>query len=455
MTHRPYPTYKDSGIEWLGEIPEHWEVKRIRQILTGLEQGWSPVAEDRIAEDEEWAVIKLSAIKAGHFYSNEHKVLDQSVVIPQDLELKIGDVLLTRANTPDLVGDACIVRDSRQKLIFSDLVFRLKVVQADLLPEFLLNFLISKPGRVQIQLDAKGSNQSMVKISQGSISTWVIPLPCLPEQQAIAAFLDCETAKIDKLVAEQERLIELLTEKRQAVISLAVTRGLDPSVPLKDSGVEWLGQVPEHWGVKRFRHILNGLEQGWSPVAEDRNADDEEWAVIKLSAIKAGRFYSNEHKALEQSVAVPKNLELKIGDVLLTRANTPDLVGDACIVRESRLNLIFSDLVFRLIIEEDLLSPEFLLAFLISRSGRSQIQLDARGSNQSMVKISQGSISTWILPLPPLPEQHAIAAYLDGQTSQFDTLMAEARRGIELLKERRAALISAAVTGKIDVRESS
>ena len=144
-------------------------------------------------------------------------------------------------------------------------------------------------------------------------------VPSNPEQSAIAAVLDRETARIDALVARKERLIELLQEKRTALITRAVTKGLDPNVPMKDSGVEWLGGIPAHWGVKRIRHVVRRVEQGWSPDCENREADEEEWGVLKAGCVNRGIFVESEHKALPAGLEPIPGLEIGPGDLLMSR----------------------------------------------------------------------------------------------------------------------------------------
>jgi type I restriction enzyme S subunit len=300
---------------------------------------------------------------------------------------------------------------------------------------------------------ANSKGVSFPAINESEMATYELARPSESEQRAIAAFLDRETARIDALVAKKERLIALLEEQRTALITRAVTKGLDPTVPMKDSGVEWLGEIPAHWEVMSAGRLIDGIEQGWSPVAEDRQADPDEWAVIKLSAVSKGSFREGEHKALPPSLAPDRRYEIREGDFLMTRANTPELVADVCVVRASRPRLMLCDLVYRLYWRSSHASTEFVAYWFLSGIGRHQIEVDARGASQSMVKVSQGLIRAWAIVLPPIAEQRAIAAFLDRETARIDALIANVREAIERLKELRTALISAAVTGKIDVRE--
>jgi type I restriction enzyme S subunit len=283
---------------------------------------------------------------------------------------------------------------------------------------------------------------------------WIpMVVPDHDEQRAIGAFIDRETARIDGLVAKKEQLLNLLQEQRATLISRAVTKGLDPNAAVKDSGVEWLGEIPAHWKTFSLRRVIGRIEQGWSPVAEDRAAGLDEWAVIKLSAVNLGRFLPGEHKALPIQLAPDTRYEIAEGDFLLTRANTPGLVGDVCVVHGVRPKLMLCDLVYRVKLRDDHVCRTFLAYWLMSRAGRYQIRADARGASLSMVKISQSHIRGWKLVLPPHQEQCSIAAFLDRETARIDALVLKVREAIDRLKELRIALISAAVTGKIDVRE--
>jgi type I restriction enzyme, S subunit len=276
-------------------------------------------------------------------------------------------------------------------------------------------------------------------------------LPSTEKQRQIADYLDRETQKIDSLIAAKKRLLELLAEKRRSMITQAVTRGLTADVPMKDSGVEWMGKVPRHWKVTQLRWFIRVLEQGWSPQADERLPNEDEWGVLKLNAVKDGNFDTSKAKALPKDLEIPENLEIETGDFLITRANTPELVGNVCYVKETRGKLMLSDLIYRLRLREDQIDGHFLSYFLQSPVGRSQIEIDARGSSSSMVKISQGHILDWLFPLPPIIEQQEIVTYLDVKINEMNTLQAVTKQATELLQERRSSLISAAVTGQLSI----
>ena len=196
---------------------------------------------------------------------------------------------------------------------------------------------------------------------------------------------------------------------------------------------------------------MTDIEQGWSPEAAMVQPGLDEWGVLKLNAVCQGRFDETATKTLPPERQPRADLEVRPGDVLVTRSNTPSLVGDACFVETTRPKLMLSDIIYRLAIRTGVINGRFLVSFLILPLGRVQIENDARGTSASMVKISQAHIKNWWIPVPPIPEQRSIIAALAGQTRAIDQTRAAIERTITLIKERRSALIAAAVTGRIDV----
>lgn len=290
-------------------------------------------------------------------------------------------------------------------------------------------------------------------MSRDDLMDFPIIYPPWVEQHEIAAFLDGETIKIDALVSKQRRLIELLKEKRQAVISHAVTRGLTLSVLTKPSGIEWMGDVPAHWEVLPIKRVINVIEQGWSPQCEGYPADDvKEWGVLKVGCVNGGVFRASENKLLPGELEPIPELGIRKGDVLISRANTRELVGSAAVATQDYPRLMLCDKLYRIRINTEQCLPEFLSLFLGSSQARSQIELGASGASASMLNIGQATILGMPIPVPPIAEQRRIVDFLNATAVASASLTSEAERAIALLQERRATLISAAVTGKIDVR---
>jgi type I restriction enzyme S subunit len=246
-------------------------------------------------------------------------------------------------------------------------------------------------------LRAMNLNQYSQSAAQPGIAVEVIEnldvaVPPREQQDAIATSLTARLAQIDQLIQAKQGLLETLAEKRRALITHAVTRGLNLDVPMRDSELEWLGQIPAHWCLLPLRRLIRTIDQGWSPVASNLPAGDGEHGVLKLSAIKNGVFLPGENKALLPSDDIPSGLGIQAGDVFLTRANTPSLVGDAAMAEQNHPKLVFSDLIYRLRLHTGLIDPRWLVMALISDLGRRQIEAEAKGSSGSMVKLAQDQV---------------------------------------------------------------
>lgn len=445
---KPYPAYKDSGVEWLGKVPIHWETKRLK-LVAELNPLASEVQE--LAEDTEVSFVPMEAVgEYGGIDLSRTKLLAD--VNAGYTYFRDGDVIVAKITPCFENGKGALAGSLTSGVAFGTTELHVFRAVGLLNSRFLFYVTLGDAFRRIGEANMYGAG-GQKRVSESFFRNLKHPVPTPQEQEAIADFLDRETARIDGLVAKKERLIELLQEKRTALITRAVTKGLDPNVPMKDSGVEWLGEIPARWETLALGRVINRLEQGWSPVAEDREAGADEWAVIKLSAVHRGRFVPHEHKTLPSDLLPDSRYEIQEGDLLLTRANTPELVGDVCVVERAPARLMLCDLVYRITLDTARAHPVYVAYWLLSGAGRYPIEVEARGSSQSMVKVSQGVIRAWPVVLPPNIEQRAISAYLDRETARNDTLVAKIREAIDRLKEFRTGLISAAVTGKIDVRE--
>jgi type I restriction enzyme, S subunit len=291
-------------------------------------------------------------------------------------------------------------------------------------------------------------------IDRSDIHTIPVAVPPLATQSAIANYLDRETARLDGLVAAKERVLGLVAEKRRGLITRAVTRGLDPHAPLRDSGIPWLGEIPAHWEVQRLKFLVPRIEQGWSPECHNVPASDEEWGVLKAGCCNGGVFNQQENKSLPLNLAPPLELEVKPGDILMSRASgSTDLIGSVAMVPEgTRSRLLLSDKTYRIWLDTTRAIPSYFVIALESDVGRVQVQEVVSGAAGLANNIAQGDIKEFAVPLPPMDEQAAIVAHITAETAKMGALCAATERTIALLKERRAALIASAVTGKLDVQ---
>ncbi|WP_143332039.1 restriction endonuclease subunit S [Clavibacter michiganensis] len=272
-----------------------------------------------------------------------------------------------------------------------------------------------------------------VGLSQATIRYLRVPTPPAQVAEEIADYLDSETSKIDAFIADQEELVKLLLERRSAIVSHSTssTTGT-PRVPV--------------------RRLIVSLSQGWSPNCENYAAAAGEWGVLKVNCVNGGRFDADKNKALPAEIQPQRELAVKSGDVLMSRGNTRDLVGSAALVGADHPNLLISDLLYRLKPNNAMVTGRYLVAALSGREARGQLESSAKGTSASMQKLSQGDILNVRIAVPSLGEQLVIADRLDRETAELDAALADARGSISLSRELRATLISAAVTGRIDLR---
>lgn len=436
--YKPYPEYKDSGVEWLGDIPTHWcttVLKRLCCLTTGLtpptsdeanyaEDGYPWVRPEDIDESG-------SETKASKFVSSDGWQLLRKIESNSTLICCIGTI-----------GKCGYVRRTVST--------NQQITAATFSKSRRYNYYLLQAARTQLEELATGNVLKILNTERlGALNLVKVPVE---EADTIAAFLDYETARIDRLIAQQQWLIELLKEKRQAVISHAVTKGLNPDAPMKNSGVEWLGQVPEHWRVMALRHLLDAIEQGKSPECDARTADVNEWGVLKTGCVNGGKYNPDEHKALPSHIPPHADYEVCPGDVLMSRASgSRHLIGAVAYVDATREKLLLSDKVFRLILNRNV-DPMYF-TFLMSSTGlRAQVELAINGAEGLANNITKEAIRNFITALPDHKEQREIRAFIEQKQAKFSASEECLREGLGLLQERRTALISAAVTGKIDLR---
>jgi type I restriction enzyme S subunit len=440
LSFTAYPKYKDSGVEWLGELPEHWNTQPLwtcfkRDKRIGHE------SEELLSVYRDYGVIPKSN-RSDNFNKPSDDLGGYQLVNEGDLvinKMKAWQGSVAISDYKGIVSPAYFVYISLHNQNSRYLHYLMR--SSSYIDGYLM---ISKGIRVN-QWDLQPEYHSRMSVV----------IPTLPEQTAIAEFLDRETAKIDELVEEQRRLIELLKEKRQAVISHAVTKGLDPDVLMKDSGIEWLGEVPEHWTVLTVRRLISRIEQGWSPPCYSRPAAADEWGVVKSGCVNRGVYSDDKNKALPEDLEPKPEYEISVGDLLMSRASgSPELVGSIAFIIATRPRLLLSDKIFRIHTDAKMLKEYFSLMFN-STSMRSQIENAISGAQGLANNLPQAALRSFYTVAPPPKEQFNIIHEIMNICDKLDELIQEACLAIALLQERRTALISAAVTGKIDVRNYS
>lgn len=437
-----YPEYKDSRISWLGQVPAHWELTRLKFIATvqtGIAKGKDNSGKDTI----EVAYLRVANVQDGYLALDDIATID----IPlQDLpryRLRPGDVLMNEGGDFDKLGRGHIWRGEIEDCIHQNHVF---AVRPHAVSSEWLNRITSSDYAQFYFMSRSKQSTNLASISSTNVMELPVLLPSHQEQTAIAMFLDRETTKIDALIAEQGKLLNLLAEKRQATISHAVTKGLNADVPMKDSGIEWLGEVPAHWDVRRISSVSTKITNGF--VGPTRDILKESGVrYLQSLHIKQNRilfetpYYVDQEWSNEHSKSI-----LREGDVLIVQ--TGDIGQVAVVTEEFSGCNCHALIIISPVLKE--LSGAWLSQVLNSSFGFHSLLSIQTGALHP--HLNCGNVKELYVPVPPLQEQSEILSHLGIEISQMDMLTEQASRSITLLKERRSALISAAVTGKIDVR---
>ena len=436
MSFPRYPKYKDSGVEWLGQVPEHWDVISIKW-LSPVKRGASPrpIDDPKYFDDEgEFAWVRIADVSACDGVLNE--TTQRLSELGSSLSVKIapGELFVSIAGT---VGKPCI---SAIKACIHDGFVYFPTLKIN--PLFL--YRIFEGGVCYGGLGKWGTQLNLNTDTIGSIR---LAVPPADELKELLDFLDRETGKIDELVAEQRRLMELLKEKRQAVISHAVTRGLNPAAPLKPSGIEWLGDVPAHWELGRVKTYFQTTSGGTPNTSQQERyyaAEENGIPWIRTTDLQNDILRSAEVFITEQALADTACTILPPGTVMVAMYGGDGTVGkNGLLAFPAAINQAVCGLL-----PSATHVPEYVFRFM--QFYRPYWMIGAESSRKDP-NISQERVRNAPFPKPPRDEQDAIVAFLGTQLQAFDTLTAEAQRAIDLLQERRTALISAAVTGQINV----
>ena len=435
-----YEKLQQSDVEWIGNIPNHWELLPARTAVTNL------MAKNEGALDQNY--LSLVAGQGVIPYADKGDMGNKK---PDDLSkcklVTTGNLVINSMNY--FIGSYGM---SAYDGVCSPVYIVLEIHEKKIDPRFALRVFANVGFQKYLATFGNGILAHRAAIGWDDIKGAYIPTPPIKEQNQIAAFLDYETAKIDALIEKQQQLIALLGEKRQAVISHAVTKGLNPNAPMRDSGVEWLGEVPAHWVVARVKTGITQISQGWSPQCHNTPASEDEWGVLKVGCCNKFDIDTSEQKRLPSEIQPVVEYEIKNEDIVMSRGNTLDLVGMAALVKNIRPKLLLSDLTYRFRVFKHIYEPAFLVHSLRANHVRSQIECSAVGSSSTMKKVSQELVRNLVVCQPPIKEQQAISERLAIDLEKLDTLITNSSNAVKLLTERRAALISLAVTGKIDVR---
>jgi len=432
--YQPYPAYRDSGVEWIGKVPEHWDIARIKRF--------SSLRTERCTDAPEGCrYIGLEDVESG---SGQYRPTEGNSRQNDDSTVGVfnpGDVLYGKLR-PYL--RKAIVSDSHGICSTEFLVMQ----PASIIAPWLQQWLLTDEVTQQIEAGCEGSK--MPRADWEHVGSIHVPSPSISEQTAIISVLDREIAGIDALITKKTRFIELLKEKRSALITHAVTKGIDPTVKMKDSGVDWVGKVPEHWLIRPIKGIVS------TPITDGPHETPQfyDHGVPFVSAEGISGGFLNFEKirgyiSRESHEVYSKKYKPQKNDIFMIKSGATTGVT-AIVDTDIEFNIWSPLAVIRC---NDTMDSYFVLNYMRSHSFQEGVSQNwSFGTQQN---IGMGVIGDLYVTVPPLAEQRSIATYVKNSTARIDLLAKKTQRSIDLLKERRSAFISAAVTGHIDLRNQS
>ena len=449
MKWQAYPKYKDSDVERLGKIPEEWEINRIKHTTYVKGRiGWKGLKSDEFIDEGPYLLTGTDFDKGRINWHRSYHVSEERYKEDPYIQLKENDLLITKDGT---IGKVAIVKNLPGKACLNSGIFVTRPTKKEYITSYMYWLLNSEVFSRFIDYTKTGTTIS--HLYQNVFVEFAFPRPSITEQHTIAAFLDREAAHIDALIFKKERQIELLQEKRVALISHAVTKGLDPNARMKDSGVEWLGKIPEEWKIVPLKFVIancrNAIKTGpfgsqlLSSEMLEGNIKVYNQQNILYKDFRGGENYINEEKYEEM-----KSFTIYPNDVIVTTRGT---IGHCALFPPNAELGILHPCLMRIQVNQNRIIPEYL-AFLIQDGCIVQIQLLIMSNATTIDVIYSDSLKQILLPLPSVSEQKRILLVIEKEVGLLDRLIDKIKESIELLREYRTAIISAAVTGKIDLR---
>nr|WP_244962719.1 restriction endonuclease subunit S [Cryobacterium roopkundense] len=430
----------------MGQLPSHWNRGRLKDIATSLAS-----TVDKKSYDGQLAVRLCNYVDV--YYNDRISSALSFMEATASAEeiarftVRAGDVAITKdSESADDIGIAAFADQDLPGVIYG---YHLAILRTNPDSDGLFLKWLFDSTFVKSVLATRSNGLTRVGLGQSALASLPLPIPPLAEQRQIAEYLGRETGQIDALITKQEQLAETLTERRQAVITQAVTRGLDPALELTESGIPWLGKVPTGWLLSRMKHLVADRESGTSVNAINTPAESGEVGVLKTGSASRGIFDASNNKVVLDEDIARVTCPVRKSKIIINRANSPELVGSAALVREEHDNLFLSDKLWQLGFSSE---SVFTYWWFQTRTYKDQVSALRVGTSSSMQNLAYEDFKEIQISVPARSIQKEIGIFLDLETSRIDALIGKAREVVEVLKERRQALISAAVMGKIDVR---
>lgn len=430
---KTYDTYKDSGIAWIGNIPSEWNVDILSLHLY-----------DHCNYNKELKEKNLLSLSYGRIVRKD--INTKEGLLPESFNryniIEKGDIVL---RLTDLQNDKKSLRTGlcQERGIITSAYLTLRNRGND--SSAFLHYLLHSYDLCKVFYGmGNGVRQGM---NYSDIRKLKMIIPPFPEQEAIASFLDRKCSEIDSLISLQEEMISELQAYKQSIITKAVTKGLDPNAPMKDSGVEWIGILPKKWSNAKLKNIIDYIESGVSVNAGIENVTSTDIGVLKTSSVSKNTFIPTECKKVFETELSRVSCPVKGNTIIVSRMNTPELVGACGYVEKDYNNIFLPDRLWQVHFQETV-HVKYIYYCLVSKRVKSYFSSLSSGTSSSMQNITQGQFQNTAITLPPLSEQQAIASYLDEKTSQIDSLIALKQEKITELKDYKKSIIYEYVTGK-------
>ena len=438
---KPYPEYKDSGALWFGDVPRHWGVKRLGSVF-----GERGETNDKYEVKEVLSVLKDIGVIP---YSEKGRIGNKmsedigryKIVRPDDLVVNCMNVIIGSVGRSRFTG--CL----------SPVYYVFKRRQSENLPRYLELVFQHKSFQRSLVRIGNGILAHRMRIPMEKLKAELFPLPRPAEQAAIVQFLDWANSRLDRAIRAKRKVIALLTEQKQAIIHRAVTRGLDPSVPLKPSGIPWLGDIPQHWEVRPLKavcEIQSGITLGKDYVGQTTY----EYPYLRVANVQAGHANLAVVKTIRVTKAEALRCMLQNGDVLMTEGGDPDKLGRGCVWDAQVAPCLHQNHVFAVRPNQSQLEPLFLSALMGTRYARAYFESTAKQTT-NLASTNKTKIGQFQVLLPNVDEQQRILTALKEDTGPANTAISRLEREIDLLRKYRTRLVADVVTGKLDVREAA
>ncbi|OPX96464.1 MAG: Type-1 restriction enzyme EcoKI specificity protein [Syntrophorhabdus sp. PtaB.Bin006] len=435
---KPYPVMKDPGAPWLGEVPEHWKLERAKRLFRKMNRPIRPI--DEVVTCFRDGTVTLRKNRRVRGFTESLKEIGYQGIRRGDLVIHAMDAFAGAIGVADSDGKGSPVYLVCKATSGVDAHYYAYITREMARSQWILAL-------------AKGIRERSTDFRFENFGCQFVPAPPMQEQTAIVRFLGHYDRKIRRYVRAKQKLIKLLEEQKQAIIYHAVTRGLNPNVRLKSTGVESLGSIPEHWVLARLKDagvVQTGLTLG----KQYQRTATESFPYLRVANVQHGRVELKHVKHIDIPPSEAVGATLQAGDVLMTEGGDIDKLGRGCVWRNEIPGCLHQNHVFAVRCRQDILAPDFLVSLMTSQHGRTYFQLTAKQTT-NLASTNSTTLRAFPVILPPVAEQKAILAEVANQTAALDAAMVRAETEISLLQEYRTRLIADVVTGKLDVREAA